>query len=67
MCSPSLLTAAYLGKQLFEQQKVSASSDAAFYAESGISIDEVVFDGLEDLEIDDEEQLDWKEESSEDE
>jgi ribosome assembly protein YihI (activator of Der GTPase) len=45
-----------LGRQLFEQNKVLASSDTAFYDESGINIDEAVFEGLGDLNIDDDEE-----------
>jgi hypothetical protein len=37
---------------LFEQNKVTASSDTAFYDETGLNIDEAVFEGLEDLAID---------------
>ena len=34
-----------------------ASSDTAFYDESGINIDEAVFEGLGDLNIDDEDEV----------
>lgn len=37
---------------MFEQNKVTASSDTAFYDETGLNIDEAVFEGLEDLAID---------------
>lgn len=42
----------FQGRQLFEQNKVTASSDTAFYDETGLNIDEAVFEGLEDLAID---------------
>lgn len=48
---------------MFEQNKVTASSDTAFYDETGLNIDEAVFEGLEDLAIED--VGDIKEEESE--
>lgn len=41
------------GRQMFEQQKVLVDSDARFYDESGLNVDEAVFEGLDDLNIDD--------------
>lgn len=57
------ITNELLGRQLFEQNKVLASSDTAFYDESGINIDEAVFEGLGDLNVDDIEDEDEKEEA----
>lgn len=45
------------GRQLFEMNKVTASSDSAFYADAGMDIDEAVFEGLEDLELGEENEL----------
>lgn len=42
-----------VGRQLFEMNKVAATSDSAFYDEAGLCIDEAVFEGLEDLELSD--------------
>ena len=42
------------GRQLFEQNKVLASSDSAYFEAAG---DEAVFEGLEDLQIEDEDDL----------
>jgi len=44
-----------IGRQLFEQNKVTAASDCAFYDEAGLNIDEAVFEGMEYLDIDDDE------------
>jgi len=41
------------GRQLFEMNKVTATSDSAFYDESGLNIDEAVFDGLDELDLSD--------------
>lgn len=44
----------HVGKQLFEQNKALATSDAIFYNDSGVAIDEKLFEDLEDLEIEEE-------------